>query len=656
MLPMQRRITPIGRNNQRNKNTMAKVNIEKAHQVGDMHPNGKWTWTEYKPGKFDWRPVKGGAAKKNEGAGGGSSSAAAQKTSSESAAAKTDTTSGAEDAKGAGEEKKVEEKPYDAPKPTIEYKTKKPADGLMVRVPESWEVTPKGGGKRVPQHRDKLRAIYADKTKKDDQAVIDMVNKTHASKFVRMIAYEEAMARGIAEDKLNIDGTLKEWWDSLEEKRKLLAGEGENASEEDYEDYDTSALRGMDVEAFMSQFPEGDMGWADRSDERVQKEFNKLTTISDRQRYDAFLDYQRRADPLYRSPKQQIQSLNRQLFHFMTSKKSPMFVSAGGAGAGKTTSMLKVAKVSGLEQFDPSRHKPGDGDYDFVIVDKDIEDVKDLLSILSKHNGKLLIFDDKDKLLTSRSSPIISQMKSLADGNPKMRLFKDPATGEPTRFTGQLMFITNKTMDTLNDNEDHKAIMSRASKNDIHFTINENIEILEERYKTMGPKMESVDAAEEEQIREKLFRTIKANRDKLDPDKFTVRKFTEALEYIDGIEATNKQEDDQAEELFGEKMDWTQTIVRDVLNKATDVDDMFEKGVKEEIASELSDSKTRKKMLAVYKKNPKLAKELFGEDVLKVLNEDKEEKKEETDEEVVKAFEDSLNEMTMEQAEQILGL
>lgn len=30
--------------------------LEKAHQVGDMHPNGKYVWTEYKPGKFDWRP------------------------------------------------------------------------------------------------------------------------------------------------------------------------------------------------------------------------------------------------------------------------------------------------------------------------------------------------------------------------------------------------------------------------------------------------------------------------------------------------------------------------------------------------------------------------------------------------------------------------
>ena len=33
--------------------------VMKAHQVGDMHPNGKWVWTEYKPGRFDWRPLKG---------------------------------------------------------------------------------------------------------------------------------------------------------------------------------------------------------------------------------------------------------------------------------------------------------------------------------------------------------------------------------------------------------------------------------------------------------------------------------------------------------------------------------------------------------------------------------------------------------------------
>ena len=34
--------------------------IEKAkHQVGDIHPNGRWVWTEWAPGKFDWKSLKG---------------------------------------------------------------------------------------------------------------------------------------------------------------------------------------------------------------------------------------------------------------------------------------------------------------------------------------------------------------------------------------------------------------------------------------------------------------------------------------------------------------------------------------------------------------------------------------------------------------------
>ncbi len=34
--------------------------FNKAHKVGDIHPNGKWVWTEIKPGKFDWRVIKKG--------------------------------------------------------------------------------------------------------------------------------------------------------------------------------------------------------------------------------------------------------------------------------------------------------------------------------------------------------------------------------------------------------------------------------------------------------------------------------------------------------------------------------------------------------------------------------------------------------------------
>ena len=32
--------------------------LEKAHQVGDIHPNGKWVWTQLPSGKYDWRVIK----------------------------------------------------------------------------------------------------------------------------------------------------------------------------------------------------------------------------------------------------------------------------------------------------------------------------------------------------------------------------------------------------------------------------------------------------------------------------------------------------------------------------------------------------------------------------------------------------------------------
>lgn len=34
--------------------------VSKAQDLkpGDIHPNGKWVWTESKPGKFEWRARK----------------------------------------------------------------------------------------------------------------------------------------------------------------------------------------------------------------------------------------------------------------------------------------------------------------------------------------------------------------------------------------------------------------------------------------------------------------------------------------------------------------------------------------------------------------------------------------------------------------------
>lgn len=56
--------------------------FEKAHQVGDIHPNGKWVWTEIHPGKFDWRVIGGRRNKKSASAGGSSSDSKAKTQSS----------------------------------------------------------------------------------------------------------------------------------------------------------------------------------------------------------------------------------------------------------------------------------------------------------------------------------------------------------------------------------------------------------------------------------------------------------------------------------------------------------------------------------------------------------------------------------------------
>lgn len=43
------------------------TDLEKARTVGDIHPtHSNWVWTEYKPGKFDWRTVKGNREKKTQ--------------------------------------------------------------------------------------------------------------------------------------------------------------------------------------------------------------------------------------------------------------------------------------------------------------------------------------------------------------------------------------------------------------------------------------------------------------------------------------------------------------------------------------------------------------------------------------------------------------
>src|SRR5574344_342245 len=53
--------------------------FEKAHNVGDIHPNGKWVWTQLPSGKFDWRVRKQGGSSAPAASSGSSQSSGEKK-------------------------------------------------------------------------------------------------------------------------------------------------------------------------------------------------------------------------------------------------------------------------------------------------------------------------------------------------------------------------------------------------------------------------------------------------------------------------------------------------------------------------------------------------------------------------------------------------
>ena len=48
-------------------NLIDEMSLEKAHQDGEMHPNGKWIWVaSANGGRGDWRTANGRAHKKHQ--------------------------------------------------------------------------------------------------------------------------------------------------------------------------------------------------------------------------------------------------------------------------------------------------------------------------------------------------------------------------------------------------------------------------------------------------------------------------------------------------------------------------------------------------------------------------------------------------------------
>ena len=429
------------------------------------------------------------------------------------------------------------------PTPKVQYKTKKPA--IDIELPDTWTVRAPGKNGVLENKKASasgLRKLYASKS---DDDLLKILNNPNGRWQNRQIAYDEAAARGIDEDKIDVSGKLQNEWDSQKRKHDYAESLKGNFNEDEADAVDVD-WKGLDHEAFMEQFPEGDSGWLDKDDPRVQKQFNNFKTIKDRQQYDALKTYYEPTTPGYLNPDNKIGQLNEQYDNLIKYDTTPLFVSAGGAGAGKTYGWQAVAESNNLKQLE-SDDNVSDSDWGYVMCSNP-DDEKDFRSMLAKYNGtyiddngeehpRILVFDDADKILTSRAGAIKALMKKITDNNPKNRIFMNPETGENEVFKGALLIMTNKNVAALsNSNEDVKAVLSRGIVNDMQFTRAETMELIDKRYKDMklGSYQKSFDRQfpdkkKQQEVRQIVRDWLAENMNDADPAKFTPRTFIQVM-------------------------------------------------------------------------------------------------------------------------------
>jgi len=595
--------------------------LVKAHKPGDTNSKGL-IWGEYKPGKFDWRPQSFWDRQKGKQQPQGNANAAAPKTGDDqqkpaakpAQSGKTDfsqmskqelldwakktidttlskiandenvhTTArqiAYDELKGRGSDvSKINTKGLNVPMQHKQAKVQyKQAPKVEINVPSKVDARDKNRHKIVDD-MDAWRKKIEGYT--DDQ-LLKIVGSDHMGNPWRQhLAYEEAASRGIDESKVKVGQTLKDLWRREEQRAKMTGDANDNKGDEDEDvqsfDY---GLGDFDLDGFKSKFDEGDTAWDNPDNPIVKKTFD-LNSLHGRKMYDRVRYALRTESSRYKKPEKQIQQMARGFLQF-TSKGStrPLCVCYGGAGVGKTYTLKTcLREVNMMEEYDPSNPNQGD-DYDWVVSPQ-VNSMAKLAKQLNQHNGKIVIFDDNDDILTDPE--MANLMKTLTDGDPNSRFFPEydergKPTGKNMKFTGKIIVLTNKSSDTLSKNEDAKAIMSRGTKMGLNFTVQENLEALQNRYKTMntGVEIDGFDegSQEDQEYRQRIFDFINDHKDELDPKTFTVRKFNELYELgAQEILANKVASSSQKMRDFLGDDDNLEDIWLDNLNKADD-DDM----------------------------------------------------------------------------------
>lgn len=308
-----------------------------------------------------------------------------------------------------------------------------------------------------------------------------------------------------------------------------------------------------------------DIDWQDPEWQR--RAFGGLKTVKQRIKYDAFVDAKKRLNDEL-DPLSQIAEMNKTTYYFLKNKL-PFMIISGGAGTGKSYNFRMIAKQGlGMRGFDPEKDQPGDEDYDFVEVGEVTSD-RQFVDVLKKHNGKVILFDDTDALLTK--SEIFGLLKKATSADGKRMVGKENV-GNAFEFTGQIIILTNKQRGALTKNDDLKAIYSRATKTDIYFTKREMLEFMESlKYKFDFEGIERLDdPLEDKKERDEVFKVILEHYEDIDPAKFSTRLFRDAIAVKrenDESSELAQLDSELADMLFPGRavVDWKEALVRKLL-------------------------------------------------------------------------------------------
>ena len=159
---------------------------------------------------------------------------------------------------------------------------------------------------------------------------------------------------------------------------------------------------------------------------------------------------------------------------------------------------------------------------------------------------------------------------------------------------------------------------------------------------------------QEQKAREEVYKFIVANKGKLDPQFFTVRKFGEVMKQVQKDFAVQEavQNDPTLSDTVGTGKGWKKTALN-VLNKAEENDiEKAESSFSKKIKN--LPKETQEAMAKIKKNHPEIYSQLWGDEVLDILNRDdavEEEnpkkkakgKKNKTEEDVEKSFFDGMN-------------